>query len=84
VLTRVRQRFRTFTGVIARRTCQFAWLPAIGKLSGDTMMVGVILIAVLVAVLVVGVLLPAVWSVKPARRRAALAVMDRLLPWKGR
>ena len=35
-------------------------------------------------VLVVGlVVFPAVWSSKPARRKAALAVLDRLLRWKG-
>jgi hypothetical protein len=35
--------------------------------------------ATLIAVLVAGVLLPAVWSRKSARRRAAVAVLDRLL-----
>jgi len=27
--------------------------------------------------------LPAVWSSKPARRKAALAVLDRLIRWRG-
>jgi hypothetical protein len=39
--------------------------------------------AVLLIALVAGVVLPAVWSVKPARCKAALAVLDRLLRWKG-
>ena len=34
---------------------------------------------VLVLAIVVGVVLPAVWSRKPARRRGAAAVLDRLL-----
>jgi hypothetical protein len=34
------------------------------------------------AAVFIGVALPAVWSKKPARRKAALAVLDRILPWK--
>jgi hypothetical protein len=51
--------------------------PAIAKVSGDT-----VLVVVLAAVLVAVVILAAVFSDKPARRRAALAVLDRILRWK--
>jgi hypothetical protein len=39
-------------------------------------------LAVLLALVVLLVVVPAVWSGKPARRKAALAVLDRLLRWK--
>jgi hypothetical protein len=39
--------------------------------------------AVLLAALVLGVLLPAVWSDRPARRKAAAAVLDRVLTTMG-
>lgn len=82
MLTRVGKKFRPrpITAALPRRTCQFVWLPAIGKLGGDTMTGAAILI--IVVVLVVGVVLPAVWSDKPTRRKAALAVLDRFLRWK--
>ena len=85
---RVRQSFRAVTAVLSRRTWQFASValvrPAIGRLGGDAVMAGVVLVVVLIAVLVAGVVMPAVWSVRSTRRRAALAVLDRLLRWKGR
>lgn len=43
----------------------------------------VLLIVGLVIILVIGgVIFPAVWSAKKARRTAALDVLDRLLRWK--
>jgi len=48
-------------------------------LSGQDVFVIALLALVLVAGLVV---FPAVWSRKPARRRAALAVLDRIIRWR--
>ena len=43
----------------------------------------VLVILILVIVLVIGgVVFPAVWSSRTARRTAALAVLDRLLRWR--
>lgn len=39
------------------------------------------LIAALVATVLFGVVLPGVWSTKPARQRAALAVLTELRHW---
>jgi Flp pilus assembly protein TadB len=41
----------------------------------------VVALGVLLLVLVVGVVLPAVWSSKGARRKAALAVLSELRNW---
>ena len=82
MLNRLRQRVRALAAASGSRVYQFALLaeirPAIGKMGGDTVLVVIVLAAVLVAV----VILPAVWSTKPTRRRAALAVLDRILRWK--
>jgi hypothetical protein len=48
-------------------------------LTGQDVFVIVLLVLALVAGLVV---LPAVWSSKPSRRKAALAVLDRLIRWR--
>jgi uncharacterized membrane protein YqiK len=48
-------------------------------MTSQGMFVIVIVVLVLLAVLVI---FPAVWSSKPARRKAALAVLDRLLRWR--
>ncbi|MER6809971.1 hypothetical protein ABT299_11880 [Spirillospora sp. NPDC000708] len=40
-----------------------------------------LLIALSVVVVLFGVLLPAVWSSKPARRQAARAVLEAVLQW---
>jgi hypothetical protein len=83
VLTRVRQTVRALTAASGRRFYQFALLagirPAIGKVSGDWVLVAIVVLA---AVLVAIVILAAVFSVRPSRRRAALAVLDRILRWK--
>jgi hypothetical protein len=42
----------------------------------------VFVIALLVLVLVAAVVLTALWG-KPARRRDALALFDRIIPWRG-
>ncbi|UUU34300.1 hypothetical protein JIX56_33145 [Streptomyces sp. CA-210063] len=48
----------------------------------------VLLAALVFTAVYVGVVLPAVWSRKPARRRAALSVLTQLLTalrrWRGR
>ncbi len=41
-----------------------------------------LILGVLVVLVVAGVILPAVWSRKRARRTAALNVLDRLLRWR--
>jgi Flp pilus assembly protein TadB len=51
-----------------------------GALSSHGALMVIALIAVVFAALVI---FPAVWSRKPARRKAALAVLDRLLRWRG-
>lgn len=43
----------------------------------------VFLVTILVLVLLAGlVIFPAIWSSKPARRRAALDVLDRIIRWR--
>lgn len=49
------------------------------NLSGHDVFVLALLVLVLVAVLVV---FPAVWSKRPSRRKAALAVLERLTRWR--
>lgn len=84
MLDRVRQSIRAFTATPGRRLSQLVVLaqvkPAI-RADGDAVLA---MAAVLLVILVAGVVLPAVWSGKPTRRRAALAVLDRLVRWKGR
>jgi hypothetical protein len=81
VLNRVRQCILAFRSAASRRAALLAGvLPVLGKVGGDT----VLAIAVLAVVLLAIVILAAVFSAKPPRRRAALAVLDRLLPWKAR
>jgi hypothetical protein len=79
----LRQTVQALTAASGRRVSQCALLvearPAIAKIGGDAMLGVVILAAVLVAV----VILAAVFAAKPARRRAALAVLDRIFRWKG-
>jgi hypothetical protein len=83
VLNRVFQRARALMAAPGRRFCALALVaqagPAVKADGGAALAVAAVLLVVLVA----GVVLPAVWSVKPARRRAALAVLDRLVRWKG-
>ena len=85
MLNRVRQTVRALTAASGRRAGQCALLvgarPAIAKIGGGDAVL--VVVVVLVAVLVAVVVLAAVFSAKPARRRAALAVLDRLLRWKG-
>lgn len=42
-----------------------------------------LVMAVIAVVFAALVIFPAVWSRKPARRKAALEVLDRLLRWRG-
>ena len=59
----------------------FAQVGTVSKiLSSQDALVVLGILAILVMVLVI---LPAVWSEKPTRRKAALAVLDRLLRWRG-
>jgi hypothetical protein len=73
------------TAASGRRVCQFGLLaeagPTIAKIGGGTELMAALVI--LAAVLTAAVVLAAVFSTKPARRRAALAVLDRILRWKG-
>jgi hypothetical protein len=59
-------------------------LSVISQVSNDLMRnQAVLLIVGLVIILVIGgVVLPAVWSGKKARRTAALDVLDRILRWR--
>lgn len=82
MLNRVRQSIRTFTVASGHWCCQSvvlaAIVPAISKADGYA----ILAVAVLAVVLVAIVALAAVFSAKPARRRAALAVLERFLRWK--
>jgi len=82
VLNRVRQSIRTFTATSGRWCYQSfvlaAFGPAITRADGYAVLAVVVLAIVLVAI----VALAAVFSAKPARRRAALAVLERFLRWK--
>lgn len=84
MLNRVRRSVGAFTAASSRRVYPLALLavvrPAIGTLGGVTIAAVVVLAAALLA----SVILAAVFSAKPSRRRDALAVLDRLLPWKAR
>ena len=85
MLTRVRQTVRALTAASGRRVWQCGLLvearPAVAKIGGSTELI--VAVVILAAVLVAVVVLAAVFSTKPARRRAALAVLDRILRWKG-
>lgn len=76
----------TYTGQPAchRQEFRVSSLPqassALGHvLSSQDVLLTVLLVLVLVAGLVV---FPAVWSSKPSRRKAALAVLDRIIRWR--
>lgn len=85
MLTRVRQAVHALTAASSRRAWQCGLLvearPAIAKIGGGTELI--VAIVILAAVLTAVVVLAAVFSTKPARRRAALAVLDRIFRWKG-
>lgn len=85
MLTRVRQAVRALTAASGRRVFQCGLLvearPAVAKIGSGTELV--VAVIVLAAVLVAVVVLAAVFSTRPARRRAALAVLDRIFRWKG-
>lgn len=81
----VRRRSRSLTTAATRTLFPCALIaaarPDLAKISGDAvLLLPLVLLAGLVLAVVV---LAAVFSDKPARRRAALAVLDRLLRWKG-
>jgi hypothetical protein len=68
------------TPLVCERRPRFTYLPLIAAhpvslLAGHALLVGAAGLPVLFVVFVV---LPAIWSRKPARRRAALAVLDRI------
>lgn len=52
-------------------------LPIIGQLAEQSGVVG-ICVAVAVLLIILGVIYPAVWSRKTARRKAAVEVIDRI------
>jgi hypothetical protein len=67
--------------------CRVSRLSVLAQVSGHISHImtnqGVLLVAALSLILFSAlVVLPAVWSSKPARRKAALAVLDRLLRWR--
>jgi hypothetical protein len=85
VLNRVRQAVSALIAASGRRVSQCALLaearPAIARIGGDSALL--VVVVALAATLVAVVVLAAVFSAKPARRRAALAVLDRIFRWKG-
>ena len=83
MLNRVVQRARALTAAPGRRLCQLAIVAQAGPAVRADGYVALAVAAVLLVVLVGGVVLPAVWSAKPTRRKAALAVLDRIIRWRG-
>ena len=81
----VRQHVCSLIAAAGRRACQFALVavvkPAITETGSGLVLAAVVILAVVLLVVAV-VVLAAVFSGKPARRRAALAVLDRILRWK--
>jgi hypothetical protein len=67
-----------------RTECRIAALPQVsGALSHVLTGHDVLLIVLLALVLVAGlVVFPAIWSPDKDRRKAALAVLDRIIPWR--
>jgi hypothetical protein len=53
-----------------------------GAISRNMNSQDVFVIAILVLALMAAVVLTALWG-KPARRRDALALLDRIIPWRG-
>ena len=67
----------------ARGSRQFYELSMMAQVNGLARNQVALLILGLLAVLVIGgVIFPAIWSSKRARRTAALAVLDRILRWR--
>jgi hypothetical protein len=44
--------------------------------------IALVILGLVIVLVIGGVIFPAVWSAKQARRTAALAVLDRLLRWR--
>jgi hypothetical protein len=67
-----------------RQVCRFSASAQISEgISGIARNPLAVAATVLLLVLIIGgVLFPAIWSRKEERRTAALAVLDRLLPWR--
>jgi hypothetical protein len=84
VLTSVRGCTHIFEAGRPRQLCELSMIAQVSNgLPGLLRNQAVPLILGLVIILVIGgVLLPAVWSRKRARRTAALAVLDRILRWR--
>jgi hypothetical protein len=85
VKNRLRERVYGRAKGYSRLACQFAVLALVGAPASEVagtlyVLLGLAMLAVLVIGLVV---FPAVWSKKPARRKAALAVLKLILRWKG-
>jgi hypothetical protein len=64
---------------LSPRTTGFVALGASAVAAAHQSVLPLALLSALLLVLTVGVVLPAVWSRKSARRHAAAAVLDRLL-----
>jgi threonine/homoserine/homoserine lactone efflux protein len=70
--------------------CHLFRLSVLAQVSGhishlaasQSVLLVVVLVVVVVVALLAAVALTAVWSGKPARRKVALAVLDRLLRWR--
>jgi hypothetical protein len=82
--TSVRQYVCPLIAAAGRRACQFALVaevkPAITETGSGLVVAAIVILAV---VLVAVVVLVAIFSARPARRRAAMAVLDRIFRWKG-
>ena len=67
-----------------RQLCRFSVITQVSRdMPGLMRNQAVLLIlGLLVVLVVIGVIFPAVWSSKKARRTAALDVLDRILRWR--
>lgn len=67
----------SLTGYVWNRPHVFV-APALGQLAGQSTIVAICVVGAMF-LLIIGVVFPAVWSRKSARRKAAVEVIDRLL-----
>jgi hypothetical protein len=66
----------------AQTDSRLSVLPQVSSISHDLSSQDVTMIVVVVLVLATAIVLTALWG-KPARRRDALALLDRIIPWRG-
>jgi len=62
--------------------CRLSALPQVTGVSRALTSQDVTMIVIVGLILVTAIVLTALWG-KPARRRDALALLDRIIPWRG-